>query len=67
MNYSKWMLQVNKANEGVNEIKWSSSPREWNMDQIDNETKKKEKYRNAFVNTESRMSNDERWMTNDGG
>ncbi len=40
MNYSKWLLQVNEANEGFNNVKWGSSPRKWNVDQIDNETKK---------------------------
>ncbi len=59
------MLQVNEANEGVNKIKWSSSPGEWEMNQIDNENEKKEKHRNAFVNNESWMSNDERWRMKD--
>ncbi len=67
MNYSKWIIQVNEANEGINKIKWSSSPREWKMNQIDNENRnnKKKQNRNEFVNNESWVGNDEGWIIND--
>ncbi len=70
VNYFKWMLQVNEANEGFNKIKWSNSSSEWENKwiRLTMKTRKKEKYKNAFANNESWITNDEgnneRWMTN---
>ncbi len=63
MNYSKWMLWVNEANERVNKIKWSSSLCDWKMNQIDNENKRKRK--TLECNCEQWKLNEQWWKMND--
>ncbi len=44
VNYIKWMLRVNEANEGFNKMKWRSSPSERkNEGIIKTKTRKKQK------------------------